>query len=64
MDAVKGAAKKALAAQEQSLEHNATTTSSLQGIKQVSVVSILFYVLLLKYQFRVISSFIFGIVRE
>ena len=35
VDAVKNAAKKALAAQEQSLEHNAATTSNLQGIKQV-----------------------------
>lgn len=36
IDAVKGAAKKALAAQEQTLEHNDQTAASLQGIKQVS----------------------------
>lgn len=35
IDAVKGAAKKALAAQEQTLEHNDHATASLQGIKQV-----------------------------
>jgi hypothetical protein len=35
VDAVKGAAKKALAAQEQSLEHSAQTASALQGLKQV-----------------------------
>ena len=34
VEAVKGAAKKALAAHEQSLEHNSTTSSALQGIKQ------------------------------
>ena len=39
IDAVKGAAKKALAAQEQTLEHNDHTAASLQGIKQVTLVS-------------------------
>ena len=45
VDAVKNAAKKALVAQEQSLEHNAATTSNLQGIKQVqSQTSFVFFI--------------------
>jgi hypothetical protein len=38
VDAVKGAAKKALAAQEHSVEHSTATAASLQGLKQVLVV--------------------------
>jgi hypothetical protein len=37
VDAVKGAAKKALAAQEHSVEHSTATAASLQGLKQVLV---------------------------
>jgi hypothetical protein len=38
VDAVKGAAKKALAAQEHSVEHSTATAASLQGLKLVIVV--------------------------
>lgn len=52
MDAVKGAAKKALAAQEQSLEHSAQTASALQGLKQVrSCVQFACYVVLMSSSF-------------
>lgn len=42
IDAMKGAAKKALAAQEQTLEHNDQTAASLQAIKQVCGAILLF----------------------